>query len=125
MQITVDTSVALTNAERSMLAALLGLQTEVEASRTVVTEPAVKSPAKPATRKPAAKPEVVEEPEDDDLLGEDEPAVTREQVVALVTKMAAGGEGKKVKAALVALKAGKVSELPDEKLQDLFDAISS
>lgn len=125
MQITIDTSQTLSPEDREVLALIIGVDTK----RTVVTEPAEKpAPAKRPAAKPAAKPEPTPEPEseeDEDLLGGDEDAVTKQQLVELVTATVAAGHGKEVKAILVKHGAAKVSLLDEDKYATVFAEVSA
>lgn len=125
MQITIDTDKPLTILDRALIEGLLGDAPK----RTVVTEPAEKpAPAKRPAAKSAAKPEPTPEPEpeeDEDLLGGDEDAVTKQQLVELVTATVAAGHGKEVKAILVKHGAAKVSLLDEDKYATVFAEVSA
>lgn len=125
MQITIDTNTELSDTDRKVLEILLGK----ESARKVVEEPAKASPApakRPAPAKKAPEPVVEESPdEDEDLLGEDEPTVTQEMLVELVSSLVSKGKGKAIKAILTDAGAGKVRELDEDKYAEVYTALQA
>lgn len=126
MQITIDTDKPLTVLDRALIEGLLG----DAPTREVVTEPAEKpAPAKRATpakkAEPKSEPEPEPEDEDDDLVGGDEDLVTKEQIVDLVTELAANGQGRAVKALLTKHKVAKVNELTEDKYPAFMAALQA
>lgn len=115
MHISINTDEGLSDVDKAILRALLGEET-------------TPAPAKPATAKKAAasKPKAKPEPETDEDEGEDETegGASKEDAVALATKMVSNGEAAKVKAALVEVGAKKVSEIPEDKVDEFIAALS-
>lgn len=125
MQIIIDTSQPFTSAERDLLNDFLTKATLLSGATTIVTEPAEK-PATPARRSPAkSKPAPEPEPEDEDLLGDDEPEVTKEALVKLVTEAASAGHGKAIKEILTKHGAAKVSLLDADEYGAVFAEVSA
>lgn len=117
MQITIDTSVPLTDTDYAVLVLLTSRDGAPAA--TVVTEPAKKPATKPAT-KPAPKPEPEPEPEEEaaeDLIG-GEPTV--QDAIDKATELVNGGKQALVKAALKAVGADRVSNIPAAKAADFL-----
>lgn len=119
MQITLNTAEPLSDQDRTLLVAILNNQPA--AAATIVTEPAVKpaAPAKaPAKPKPAPAPApapVVEEPEEEpeeDLIGGE---VTVQDAIDAATALVNNGGQPKVKAALKAIGADRVRNIPADK----------
>lgn len=118
MQITIDTSVPLSDFDKALISTLLGTP-----GNTIVTEPA-RTPAKPAPKapaKPAPEPEVVEEPEEDLIGGE----LTVQDAVDAATTLVNSGQQAKVKAALKAIGADRVSNIPTSKVADFIATLGA
>lgn len=119
MQITIDTSATLSDTDRAILALVAGTP-----STTIVTEPA-RTPAKAPAKAPATKPApVVEEPAEEepeeDLIG-GEPTV--QDAVDRATVLVNAGEQAKVKAALKASGASRVSNISPDKVAAFIAAL--
>lgn len=85
--------------------------------------PVAKATPAPAAKKAAApKAEATPEPEAEEETSTDGP--TKEDAVALATKLVSNGEAAKVKAALGEVGAKKVSEIPEEKVAEFVAALS-
>jgi hypothetical protein len=107
MQITFDTN-NLSGLDKQVLGVLAGGVSAPAAKPTGAT--------KPSTGAKTVKPE----PEPDN----DSDGATLEQAVALATKMVSNGEAAKVKAALTEVGAKKVSEIPEDKVDEFIAALS-
>lgn len=113
MQITIDTSAPLSDTDKAILALVTGTPTA-----TIVEEPATKPGRKPAT-KPATEPEPEEEP-DEDLIGGE---VTVQDAVDKATELVGAGKQAVVKAALKAVGADRVSNIPASKAAAFLAAL--
>jgi hypothetical protein len=112
MQVTFD-PLNITAEERDVLLALLEQQPAAPAAKAAA--PAKKAPAKKAAE-PEPEPEpVAEEPED--LLGGGT-EVTVDDALAAASKLVSDGKAAEVKAALEAVGAKRVSEVPQDKLAE-------
>ena len=109
MQITIDTSAPLSDTARAILTLVLG---DAPAA-TIVTEPA-KKPAEPKKAPAKTEPEPEPEPEetDEDLIG-GEPTV--QDAIDKATELVGQGKQALVKAALKAVGADRVSNIPASK----------
>lgn len=112
MQITIDTTEALSDLDQAVLAVLTGSSNG--------SAPATAS--KPAAKK-AAAPKPAPEPAEEDLLGGGEP--TMADAVALATKLVSEGQAAQVKEALAAVGAKRVSELTDDTIATFVSSLSS
>lgn len=124
MHISINTDEGLSDLDRSILSALIGV---------VGTTPAPAAAAKSATPAKAANPEPVQvdspvpDPEpgvepDEDLVGGDTP--TLQDALDKATALVAGGKAAAVKAALTAIgHDGKVSALSVEQVPAFLDAL--
>lgn len=113
MQITIDTN-NLSDLDKSVLALLAGGAAPAAAPAAKATPaPAKKAAAAPKKEEPVEEPEA-DEPDADEEQGSDEPTIddAKEKASALVSN----GEAAKVKAALTAVGAKKVSEIPANKV---------
>jgi hypothetical protein len=112
MQITIPDTNELSELDRNVLAALLGVVSPVSAP---VSQPKSepKAESKPKAEKAAPKAEKKPEPEadEDDNSDEGDDGPTMKDAVALATKLVSDGEASRVKAALSDLGAKRVSEL--------------
>jgi hypothetical protein len=115
MHISINTDEGLSDLDKQILGVLAGGAT--------APAPAAKAPA--AKKTAAPKTEKVEEPADDEPADDaDEPAAnTLEDAVALATKMVSAGDAAKVKAALNSVGAKKVSEVPEDKVDEFIAAL--
>lgn len=118
MQITIDTSAPLTALELN----ILGLLTNNPAA-TIVEEPAQVPATKPAPKR-APKPEPEPEPEEDDedLIGGE---VTVQDAVDKATELVNSGKQAVVKAALKAVGADRVSNIPASKAAEFVAALEA
>lgn len=119
MQITIDTN-NLSEMDVAMLAFLAGQAEETPADEEPEAPAPAKTPAKKAPAKAAAK---APEPEDEDLVGGDGP--TMADAVAAATKLVSSGGSAKVKEALAAVEAKRVSEITEDKIADFLAALES
>ena len=115
MQITIDTSAPLSDTDKAILALVTG---------TVVEEPA-KAPAPAPKKTPAPKPAPEPESEDDeedseDLIGG---GLTVQDAVDKATELVNAGKGAAVKAALKAVGADRVSNLPASKVAQFLEKL--
>lgn len=130
MQISFNTE-DLTDLDRQVLAVLAGDAAPAsdapaqEATKAEKPAPAAKKAAPaPKAAKPAPEPETEEEtPEEEPEETGDAP--TKEQAIEMATKLVAGGEAAKVKAALTEVGAKKVSELTDDNVAEFIAKISA
>lgn len=113
MQITIDTSAPLSTTDLEILALLTGTP-----AATIVEEPA-KVPAPKRAPKPAPEPEPEEEP-DEDLIGGE---VTVQDAVDKATELVGEGKQALVKAALKAVGADRVSNIPQSKAAAFLAAL--
>lgn len=130
MQITIDTN-NLSELDINMLAFLAGQEPEAETEPDEPVEetpaPAKKAPAKKAAAaKPAPEPEVPSSEEagdggDEDLVGGTAP--TMSDAVAAATKLVSSGGSAKVKAALEAVGAKRVSEMAESDIPAFLAAL--
>lgn len=138
MQITIDTSLPLSDTERQMLSVLMGVEYVLGEVVEATPEPEPAKPAKKAAaKKPAPEPEPEPEPMAEEPLVEDEPEPepeddaddqSDEDLLALAvkkaTEMVAGGEAAKVREALDAAGASRVRELNADNVREFFKALS-
>ena len=121
MQITFDTN-SLSAVDLEVLALIAGM----DAPKAEKASPAAKPAPQAGPKAKAAK--AVEEPvEAVDEAVEDEPATdgpSMEDAVAAATKLVSTGQAPKVKAALTAAGAKRVSELTADKIADFIAALS-
>lgn len=123
MQITIDTN-NLSEMDVAMLAFLAGQEApEPEAEDE---EPETPAPAKKAAaaKKAAPKAEPDPEPEAEDLVGGGD-APTMADAVARATTLVSEGEAAKVKEALAAVGAKRVSEMSEEDIPAFFAALDA
>lgn len=134
--ITLDTN-ELTEADKATLRSLAG---DAGATTVVVNNggekpekaaPAAKSSStakstKKAEKAPEPEPEEAEEADEPDTDDSDDAGdgPTMKEAVELATKLVSSGEAKKVKAALNAVGAKRVSELPEDKIGEFVDSLS-
>lgn len=128
MNITINLGTPLSDDDRDLLRLLAGGAAPAAAAEKAPSAP---EKAAPAPRKASAKkPAKVAEPEPEDVeedVEEDAPAaadVTREDVVARATELVSSGKAAQVKAALKSVGAGRVSDVEDDDLATLMDALS-
>lgn len=124
MHISIDTSEPLSDTDKAILTALTGGVVVATAPKEGTKTPA---PAKKAAAAPAKDPVVEPDPEPEpaeDLVGDDEPTVTLADLKALASKVVAAGDAAKVKAALTAVKAGKISEVNEADIAGVYAALS-
>ena len=125
LQINIDTTETLSEADRALLHALLGdgkaAATPPEPKAEKPVSAPKKAAAKKSTPKPAPEPEEAEE-DDEDVLGTDAP--TRADAVARATELVSSGKAAQVKAALNSVGAKRVSEVADEDIASFMDALS-
>lgn len=112
MQITIDTN-NLSELDVAMLAFLAGQEATEEAP-----EPEAPAPAKPAAKKAAPKPDPEPEVEENLIGGDDGPTVA--DAVQKATLMVSEGKSAQVKAALAAVGANRVSEMPEDKVVEFI-----
>ena len=118
MQITIDTAVPLTDLEKTIIGVITGTTL---ATATIVEEPAKKPASKPASKpKPEPEPEPEADEDDEDLIG-GEPTV--EDAVAKATEFVNSGKQAAVKAALKAVGADRVSNIPASKAGAFLEAL--
>lgn len=130
MHVAFDTA-ELSAKDLQMLAILVG---DAPAAKPKVNDTPVAKPA-PAKKAPAPKPEpepeATPEPEED-LVGGDEPAEpegpievlpTMADAVAAATKLVSSGGAPKVKEALAAVGAKRVSEIPADSIAAFLEAL--
>lgn len=116
MKITIDTD-TLSDMDIAMLSFLAE---QGEPAEEPEPEPAKKAaPAKKATKAKKADPEPEPEPDEDDA------APTMSDAVAAATQLVSSGEASKVKAALTAVGAKRVSEMKDEDIPAFLAHLSS
>ena len=117
MHITVNTAEPISDLDKSILTALIGI-VEVEP----MPEPAKKpEPApEPMAEEPVDEPDEPEEQDDDGVSDEDLLALA----VKKATEMVAGGEAAKVREALDAAGANRVRELNADNVRAFFKALS-
>lgn len=116
MQITIDTSTPLSDTDKAILALVAG---DLPVA-TIVEEPA-KVPAPKRAPKPAPEPEPEEEEEaDEDLIGGE---VTVQDAVDKATALVGEGKQALVKAALKAVGADRVSNIPQSKAAAFIAAL--
>lgn len=117
MQITFNTE-DLSATDKQILALLAG-------SAEAPAAPASKPASKPATAKPAAKAEPTPEAEPAEDTPASEGGATMEDAVALATSMVSTGKAAKVKEALAAVGAKRVSEIAEDQIQAFIDAANA
>lgn len=120
MHISIDTTEPLSDTDKQILSVLSGgAVAPAPAPVEKAAAPAKKAAAPKATPK-------AEEPAEDDTAGDDsgDGGATLEEAVALATKMVSNGEAAKVKAALGEVGAKKVSEIPEDKVDEFIAALS-
>lgn len=116
MQITINTSEELSGLDKDILAMLTGTIPTV----SIVTEPA-KAPATKPAAKPKPEPEPEEEEEaDEDLIGGE---VTVQDAIDRATELVGEGKQALVKAALKAVGADRVSNIPESKAAAFIAAL--
>ena len=120
MQITIDTSAPLSDTDKAILALVAGT-----ADTTIVQEPA-KVPTPAPKKTPAPKPEPEPEPEvdedgdDEDLIGG---APTVQDAIDKATALIGQGKQALVKAALKAIGADRVSNIPASKAARFLEEV--
>ena len=115
MQITIDTSAPLSDTDKAILALVAGT-----ADTTIVQEPA-KAPTPAPKKTPAPKPEPEPEDEDDEDLIGGEPTV--QDAIDKATELIGQGKQAKVKAALKAIGADRVSNIPASKAARFLEEV--
>ena len=135
-----DASV-LTDADRSLLAAIAGVAKPIDfpsqaeriaASKTVEEKPeepakpaAKPAPAKPAAKPAPAKPKPEPEPEEADEEETETSGPTLDDAIAKATELVGAGKASDVKAALEAVGAPKVSALKGDAIAAFLEALSA
>lgn len=129
MQITIDMSSPLTDAERAVLAVLAQPDSDRQPANEEKAPAKRRRKQKPKEELEAAKSEPeapAEEPEpeaaeDDSGSAEEDPMA---KAVELATELVSSGKAAEVKAALTDLGVKRVSELDDDNVGDFIEAIS-
>jgi hypothetical protein len=118
VQITIDTN-NLSELDVAMLAFLAGQETTEAPEEPDADEaPAAPAPAKAAAKKAPKAAAAPVEPEDEDLLGGTAP--TMADAVARATVLVSEGGAAKVKEALAAVGAKRVSEMDEDKVPEFL-----
>jgi len=120
MHISINTEDGLTDTDKAVLRALLGEETAAPAKA------AAPAPAKKAAAPKATKAKAEPEPDEDEVADDaaEDSGTSLEDAVKLATKMVSNGEAAKVKAALGEVGAKKVSEIPEDKVDEFIAALS-
>lgn len=123
MHISINTEEDLSQVDKKILAVLAGVSDTAPAAPSEKPAPAAAKKAAAAKPKPAPEPE--DEPDEDEAEEESgEGGATVAEAKALASKMVSNGEAAKVKAALGEVGAKKVSEIPEDKVDEFIAALS-
>lgn len=125
MHISINTEEGLSDLDKQILAVLAGGVAPAAAKPAAKAEKAEEKPKPAAKAKATKKPEPEPEPEPEEEEAPEEEADeesenTLEDAVALATKMVSNGEAAKVKSALGKVGAKKVSEIPEDKVDEFI-----
>ena len=122
MHISMNLDEGLSDLDVRVLKALIG---ETTTAAPAAGKPAPAKKAAPAAKKPEPEPEP--EPEED-LVGDEEakqPARTKADAIKDSTEMVSKGKAAIVKKALAAVGAKKVSEIPDDQVEEFFAVLEA
>lgn len=119
VHISIDTNESLTAMDRQILAVLTG--GAVVSADEAETPKAAAPKAAPAAKKAAAPKADPAPAAEEDLVGD---GPTMADAVALATKLVADNQKDKLKEALAAVGAGRVSEVTEDKLAEFVAALS-